>query len=152
MTKFRHGLAILTAAFLAGAAYGEDIAHWSYAGPTGPAHWGNIDKSFSSCESGRTESPINITSAVKAPADVPHARFQYGPNRVHLLNTGHAIQFVAQHGGGAVSLGDERYELMQFHFHAPAKSGLPERLHHWTCTWCMRTPAANASGKLLVRA
>ncbi|MDR6208296.1 carbonic anhydrase [Paraburkholderia graminis] len=65
---------------------------------------------------------------------------------MHLLNTGHAIEFVAPHGGGAASLGDERYESVQFHFHAPGE----ERFAGKASPLDMHIVHADASGKLLL--
>jgi carbonic anhydrase len=120
--------------------------HWSYDGANGPAHWAQINQSFQTCESGRAESPIDIRSAKKAPDDTPRVQFSYEPIPVHLLNTGHAIQFAAQPGKDSVTLGDTRYQLVQFHFHSPGE----ERFAGRASPMDMHLVHSDENGKLLV--
>lgn len=146
MKKLTFSLAALTVALLSNGVWANDTAHWSYEGTAGPAHWGKLNKEFSECESGRAESPIDITSAIKAPVDTPRVQFQYGPLPLHLLNTGHAMQFVAQPGKDVVSLGQDQYKLVQFHFHSPGE----ERFSGKASPLDMHLVHADADGKLLV--
>jgi carbonic anhydrase len=146
MTISRCAFTALTVALLASGAFANETAHWTYDGETGPANWGKINKEFSQCESGRAESPIDVTSAKKAPTDMARVQFRYGPLPLHLLNTGHAMQFVAQPGKDMLTLGSDQYKLVQFHFHAPGE----ERFAGKTSPLDMHLVHANADGKLLV--
>ncbi|TKC82975.1 carbonic anhydrase family protein [Trinickia terrae] len=121
-------------------------SHWTYSGTSGPEHWAQISEAFHTCESGRAESPIDIRSTKKAPADTPRIQFSYEPVPVHLLNTGHAIQFAATPGKDSVTLGDTRYQLVQFHFHSPGE----ERFASRASPMDLHLVHADASGKLLV--
>ncbi len=70
--KIRSGILIgsVTALFaiaLAGAtpAFAQEhpaggTPHWSYSGPDGPEHWGDLDPSFAACKDGQRQSPIDI--------------------------------------------------------------------------------------------
>jgi carbonic anhydrase len=125
---------------------GSSPQHWSYNGTDGPAHWAQVSESFHTCESGRAESPIDIRSAQKAPEGTPHIQFSYEPMPVHLLNTGHAIQFAAEPGKDSVTLGDTRYQLVQFHFHSPGE----ERFAGRASPMDAHLVHASKDGKLLV--
>ncbi len=34
--------------------------HWTYDGPTGSEHWGDLDPDYATCKTGREQSPIDI--------------------------------------------------------------------------------------------
>jgi len=94
---------------------------WSYEGPRGPEHWAALDPAYAAC-SGREQSPIDIRGAQKSA--LPPLRFEYksGPLK-YLINNGKTIR-VNYHGADNDNLlivGDQRYELTQFHFHRPAE-------------------------------
>jgi carbonic anhydrase len=113
--------AFLLTAFVALTASAEPNHDWTCSGEHGPEHWGEISKEFHAFESGRAESPINIESAKKAPADMPRLKINYQPVPIDVTNTGHSIQFNAAPGTDAITLGDHAYQLVQFHFHAPGE-------------------------------
>ncbi|HZZ02201.1 carbonic anhydrase family protein [Paraburkholderia sp.] len=111
----------LCAVFATSSAWAEPSHEWTYGGEHGPAHWGEISKEFHACESGRAESPIDIRSAKQAPADMPRLKVHYQPLPIDITNTGHSVQFNAAPGTDSLSLGDQSYQLVQFHFHAPGE-------------------------------
>lgn len=139
------GLALgVSAAANAGVA--ESAPHWTYAGASGPAHWGKISAGFHLCEAGKAGSPIDVRSARKASADTPRIQFSYEPMPVRLLNNGHAVQFMAMPGKSSVNLGNTQYQLVQFHFHSPGE----ERFAGRASPMDMHLVHADADGKLLV--
>lgn len=92
---------------------------WSYVGPTGPAHWGELG--FADCAKGTSQSPINITrSRVRAVAD---PRFRYGRVELGFTDNGHGVNIAPLPGqrGQTVTLAGARYTLTQFHHHAPSE-------------------------------
>jgi carbonic anhydrase len=95
--------------------------HWTYEGETGPAHWGALSKDFAECSVGRKQSPINITKPVEE--DLRNIVFNYRPARVSVENTGHSIQ-VNYSPGNSIEVNGSKYELVQFHFHAPSEHTL----------------------------
>jgi carbonic anhydrase len=115
--------AILASTILAAASVAlaeEHAHHWSYKGETGPAHWAKMEKEFESCGMGKTQSPIDIkTSAVHA-ADLPEIVFAYQPSPLRIVDNGHTVQ-VTYAPGSFITVGDARYELVQFHFHHPSE-------------------------------
>jgi carbonic anhydrase len=96
---------------------------WTYEGATGAEHWGDLDPDYAACKSGKQQSPIDIRGAVKA--DLPALRFEYksGPLK-YLINNGKTIR-VNYHDapgtGNFLIVGDQRYQLTQFHFHRPSE-------------------------------
>jgi carbonic anhydrase len=95
---------------------------WDYQGAIGPEHWGDLDPTYAPCKTGKEQSPIDIRNATKA--ELPAIRFldQSGPLK-YLLNNGHTIR-VNYHGPGSADflvVGDQRYQLTQFHFHRPSE-------------------------------
>ncbi|MBE9504009.1 MAG: carbonic anhydrase family protein [Proteobacteria bacterium] len=94
-------------------------AHWSYDGSTGPSHWGDLKKEYAACKEGKSQSPIDITGAVKA--DLQAIELNYSDSTLKVLNNGHAIQVNYGEGSYAV-IGGKRYDLLQFHFHGPSEN------------------------------
>ena len=39
----------------------SETVRWDYEGEDGPAHWGDLDESFSTCEMGKNQSPIDLS-------------------------------------------------------------------------------------------
>ena len=95
---------------------------WSYQGPDGPEHWGGLDPAYAACQAGKEQSPIDIRGAQKAA--LPALRFEYQSAPLkYLINNGYTIR-VNYHPplpAGFLIVGNERYQLTQFHFHRPSE-------------------------------
>ncbi|MBI5971066.1 MAG: carbonic anhydrase family protein [Deltaproteobacteria bacterium] len=96
-------------------------AHWSYEGEHGPEHWGGMSKEFEKCSKGARQSPIDITGA--AVEKSPAIDFAYKPTKLKLWNNGHTVQ-VNYETGSFITVGKEKYQLAQFHFHNPSEHTL----------------------------
>ena len=92
--------------------------HWTYTGNTGADQWGTLGQEFATCRLGQRQSPIDIRNTVRA--DLPPIQFAYKPVPLSIVDNGHSIK-VDTPGAGSLSLEDERYELIQFHFHKPSE-------------------------------
>ena len=100
-------------------AHAEEGHHeWDYGAKHGPGHWGQIKSEFAACKVGKTQSPIDIRHAVHAKLDP--IRFDYHATPLHIIDNGHTIQ-VNYGTGSSISIGDQRYALVQFHFHKPSE-------------------------------
>ncbi len=98
---------------------------WSYDGSTdGAARWGELDPEYAACQTGKAQSPIDIRGA--RTAALPPLRFEYKTGPVHIINNGYtAVRVNYPPGNGNyLFVGDERYELVQFHFHHPSEEQL----------------------------
>jgi carbonic anhydrase len=101
----------------------KHAAHWSYSGTTGPAKWSSIDEKFGTCALGHTQSPIDIRTADVQAAALPAINFDYKPTPLKIIDNGHTIQ-VNIAPGSSITVGDKRYDLLQFHFHKPSEERL----------------------------
>src|SRR5688572_4523337 len=91
--------------------------HWTYEGEEGPAHWGELDPTYELCGTGKNQSPVDIASPGEQ--DLANIVFHYQPSEVNILNNGHTVQ-VNYDAGSYIELDGARYELLQFHYHAPS--------------------------------
>lgn len=105
----------------------RDPAHWGYGPDDGPARWGEMNADWSACASGRSQSPIDLAGAT--PGDIPPTNMSFPPAELHIvhqthvleaLDNGHTIQ-VNYDGGETLSIGEENYRLVQYHFHSPSE-------------------------------
>jgi carbonic anhydrase len=92
--------------------------HWSYSGPDGPDHWGDLDPSFAACKTGQRQAPIDIKDA--KPADLKPIGFDYKLSPMKIVNNGHTIR-VDYEAGSSITVDGKQYPLVQFHFHHPSE-------------------------------
>jgi carbonic anhydrase len=118
----RHALKALAGLALcpicASAGFAADGAHWSYQGETGPGHWGDIDAASKVCSAGSQQSPIDITTSIKA--QLPPLKIAWAKNADTIVNNGHTIQLNFEQGS-TLTVGKNSYALLQFHFHHPSE-------------------------------
>ncbi len=93
-------------------------AHWDYTGAGAPEHWGGLQPEYSTCTEGREQSPIDISTVTIT--SLPTIEFNYQPSPLEIVNNGHTIQ-VNYAPGSYITVGDKRYDLLQFHFHSPSE-------------------------------
>lgn len=93
---------------------GEEGKHWSYAGDTGPSHWGDLSHDNSACSLGKSQSPVDIVNPQYG--KLPSIQFNYRPSDLAVVNNGHTIQ-VNYAPGSSIVLDGKTYDLVQFHFH-----------------------------------
>ena len=114
------------------AAVAQEV-HWGYEGKGAPEHWANLLPEFALCSSGVEQSPVDLTGAV--PIEEAGIERRLGETvltvtqraRVmDLVDNGHTIQ-VTSDMPMSTELGGVRYELVQFHFHAPSEHTIVER-------------------------
>lgn len=106
---------------------------WNHdpASAIGPNLWGSVTFPFATCgagdpafvEVGKKQSPVNIVTAETVKAGLPDLAFQYQATPLVVENTGHVVE-VPYAPGSAIRIGQDKqdkYELLQFHFHAPSE-------------------------------
>ena len=113
-------LGIIALALSAGIAGAQDTKTpaWSYSGSSGPGRWGDLSPSNSACKSGKEQSPIDIRNATSE--DLPPIRFEYKSALLRIVNNGHTAEVIYP-AGSVITVGSERYELKQIHFHRPSE-------------------------------
>lgn len=91
---------------------------WGYGEEDGPHMWAKLTPKFKKCEMGRSQSPVDITGAVKGgPGPI---EFDYKTIPLKIENTGHTVR-VNVLPGSTMTVGGKKYELIEFHFHAPGE-------------------------------
>lgn len=96
-------------------------AAWSYTGKTGPEHWGELCPAYELADTGKQQSPIEISDTVKA--DASALEFSYAPAKIDLVYNGHTIQ-ENEERGSVLGIEGKQFSLKQFHFHAPSEHTL----------------------------
>ena len=101
--------------------------HWGYSAEDGPARWDALSPDWALCGKGRSQSPVDLGGA--KPAGAVELGFGYQPaslkiihheHVVDVLNNGHTIQ-VNYDEGSTIDIQGTRFELLQYHFHAPSE-------------------------------
>ena len=103
------------------AARAEQAHHWTYEGEAGADKWGELDSAFKACAVGAEQSPIDLKGAKRAVIDA--VKLDWKPQAYKIVNNGHTIQANAAAGNG-MTLGADRFDLKQFHFHTPSEHAL----------------------------
>ena len=101
-----------------------EAPHWTYEGEEGPEHWGEIDPAYAVCGTGASQSPIDISTP--AEKDLSNISFHYQPSDMSILNNGHTVQ-VNYDAGSYIELDGTRYDVAQFHYHAPSEHSVDGR-------------------------
>jgi len=110
---------LVTTLLLSANVMAEGKAHWKYSGDEGPEHWGELDKSYATCSTGKNQSPVNLTNMIEGELPVLNFNYKAGGNEV--INNGHTIQ-VNYSSGSTINIGKRTFELKQFHFHSPSEN------------------------------
>lgn len=90
---------------------------WDYKGVSGPAHWADLSVDYHTCSDGQQQSPIDLDITQATASSV---LFDYHSIAIDLLNNGRTIQQTGD-SSCTLTLDNEVYQLLQFHFHAPSE-------------------------------
>lgn len=121
MFKKQIAVALATAVLSTAALAHEHAAHphWSYDGAEGPDHWAEMEAGFSTCSSGKNQSPVNLTGFTKA--ELAPIKFDYKADGDNIINNGHTVQVnFAQ--GSSMTVKGHSFDLKQFHVHSPSEN------------------------------
>jgi carbonic anhydrase len=95
--------------------------HWGYTTDVGPSHWSELNKQYHMCSEGKFQSPINIVAT--SDIDLPALALDYKTDSTDVIDNGHAVQ-VNITSGSTFTIGSDKYELKQFHFHTPSENNI----------------------------
>lgn len=95
-----------------------DKVTWGYNADNGPDVWGRLNPDWALCANGSRQSPIDLRDprTERLPAIV----FNYRPSALDIRHTGHNVD-VTPALENWIEVGDDRFNLLQFHFHAPSE-------------------------------
>ncbi|KAG6744040.1 hypothetical protein POTOM_052749 [Populus tomentosa] len=98
------------------------VFEFSYAGLHGPANWGSLNPKFSTCSSGKLQSPINIikNEAVENKSLTPLTRVYRRGNAI-LVNNGFNIGVHYEGNCGVLIVDGKNYTFKQMHWHSPSE-------------------------------
>lgn len=118
-------LAIITLVFVSTshAVAENQSVYWGYTELGNSNQWGKLSPAFAICETGKNQSPIDINSfEVESISETFSAqiKFDYHSAPLEVVNNGHNIQ-VNYPQGSSVNIDNQKYELLQFHFHTPSE-------------------------------
>jgi len=116
---------------------------WSYEGELGPANWSKINDNWAACGRGNRQSPIDLRDGLKV--NLEQVGFDYHPSSFNEVNNGHTIQ-VTVGGGNFITVGNQTYELQEFHFHRPSE----ERINGKGTEMVMHMVHKSYDGKIAV--
>ncbi|HZW88406.1 MAG TPA: carbonic anhydrase family protein [Myxococcaceae bacterium] len=96
----------------------EGEKHWSYEHGITPPKWGEVAPT---CASGTHQSPVALsTKQAKAKSPEQPLEIAWSKSTGELVDTGHSDQVNLQ-PGSSITYAGTKYELQQFHFHAPSE-------------------------------
>jgi carbonic anhydrase len=100
----------------------DENPHWSYEGKTGPAEWFKMKSDWAIAEAGIRQSPINIIpEQTLALPTLEAIKFHYSGGLHLLKDNGHTIQVDLKNDENYIVINDQKYKLLQFHFHATSE-------------------------------
>ncbi len=104
--------------------HGED-PRWTYKGETGPFAWHKMNADWAIAETGKRQSPIDIIPerTLTLPTLKP-IEFHYSGGLHLLMDNGHTIQVDIKNDENYIVINGQKYELLQFHFHAKSEHTL----------------------------
>lgn len=86
-------------------------------------HWSELDPQYALCNTGKAQSPIDIRNPQKANLLALRFEFKASPLR-YVTNNRYTIRVNyhdAPGSGNLLIVGNQRYQLTQFHFHHPSE-------------------------------
>ena len=139
--------AAITGCVLCGSAgsFASESVHWGYDGDGGPEHWSDLDPTARACSLGAQQSPIDIVGSTRSA--LPKVDLAWKPLTGEVINNGHTIQ-VNVASGGAMTIGSDSYDLVQFHFHAPSEHRVDGRSFPMEVHFVHREATSGALGVL----
>lgn len=105
---------------------------WSYVGLLGPENWGQLSPEYKTCETGPSQSPINLIWS--KPLRSGRLQFKYRPSPISIVDNGHTIRINVS-PGNILDVRGQLFELQQIHFHTRSEhtissSSFPMEIHY----------------------
>jgi carbonic anhydrase len=102
------------------------MADWDYGDERGPAAWAGLDPSFSTCATGKRQSPIDLRDARETQAEPIRALYQ--PVALRLAHDGHTVRAHPAEPQ-TLRIGSKEFALAELHFHTPSEHALEGALY-----------------------
>lgn len=123
----------------------EESVKWGYQEKEGPEFWGELSPSYSLCQSGHNQSPIDITKAIAAT-----------PKKLKIFQRFPVNEFFNHHGvleasfkrGNMVVIDKVMYQMKSVQFHAPSEHTIDGHSYPMEAQFLLR----EAKGRLAMMA
>ena len=92
---------------------------WGYEPENGSDVWAELSPEYILCAEGKHQSPIDLVNPTSVKL-LPIPYYYDNPTSMDIRHTGHTIE-VSYPEGNWIEVDGTRYELLQFHFHAPSE-------------------------------
>lgn len=99
-------------------------ADWSYQGERGPQNWGNLSPAYALCQTGRSQSPIDLVP--EHPNRLAPLRFHYRTSSLTIRNDGLTIR-LAYAPGSYLQVDNRNFELKELVFRTPGEHSIEGR-------------------------
>jgi carbonic anhydrase len=99
-------------------------APWGYSNSNGPTVWGELNPDYRLCTKGTAQSPISLEESDLAPVAPLH--FRYGTLSANSVDTSRGL-LISTSPNHALTLNQDRFQLIQFHFHSPSEHEINHR-------------------------
>ncbi|KAG5637202.1 hypothetical protein H0H81_005415 [Sphagnurus paluster] len=121
---------------------------FDYVGVTGPLGWAGLDPNANqACSTGSDQSPINLDNSISTSTTKLHLSIPNVAN-AEFENLGTTVEVVAVEG--QLSLGQDQYKLLQFHFHTPSEHRVGKEYFPLEMHMVFQKLPGNGSGPNLV--
>lgn len=91
---------------------------WGYSAEIGPEKWGDLNKSWHACKTGKQQSPVDIKNTKSQKLET--LKFDYKDSPLVVINTGSTVELKLPKTN-TLTIGDSSYHLLQLHFHTPSE-------------------------------
>jgi len=99
------------------------ISNFGYTGELGPFNWAGLDAVNVACSTSRVQSPINIDTATAQKLATPPTVQLNNVASAEFENLGSTVEVLAT---GTTMIGNQSFNLAQFHFHSPSEHRINE--------------------------
>jgi carbonic anhydrase len=121
--------AMLALLAMSTAAMAEDLTRkWGYYGEEGPMFWGNLDESFEICKDGYHQSPIALKDPIPAPLKDFTTNY-VASSPAFADDAGYTLRVDMKNTNNHLTLGDQVFDLNEFHFHQPAEHPVDGKIY-----------------------
>lgn len=117
----------------------------------GPSHWGKIKKEWATCNDGKMQSPIDMSShRVRVVPKLGKLKRHYKPHNATIKNRGHDIEVKWKEDAGSININGTEFFLHQCHWHAPSEHTINGRRYDLELHMVHESAKVNGKSKIAV--
>ena len=97
---------------------GDRVVQWGYEGAGAPHFWGELEAEYALCQTGRSQSPVDISAVTVQP--LAGIVVDYQPSPLTVVNNNHTL-LVNYAPGSSITVAGKRYDLLELYFRSPSE-------------------------------